>query len=104
MLIHLTEDLERQRDRFCKLLQQIGGDTGLNSTVQSLSTTQITALSEAVASERLETAAEILQSAKSSIEPESVAHEDQVTEVVGQLQRLLSKLEQTMPDFLRASS
>lgn len=96
VLIHLTEDLGRQRDRFCKLLQEMGTDS-LHLTVQALSTTQMMALSEAVAAERLETATEILQSTKASSGPNSDSHEDQVTEIVGQLQLLLSKLESTTP-------
>jgi predicted sugar kinase len=101
VLIQLTEDLGRQRERFCKLLQQIGAD-GLNLAVEALSTTQMMALSEAVAAEKLETAIEILQSAKANSGPNSDKQEDQVNEVVGQLLSLLAKLEFTAPDFQSA--
>jgi predicted sugar kinase len=103
VLIQLTEDLERQRERFCKLLQQMGAD-GLNLAVEALSTTQMMALSEAVAAEKLETATEILQSAKANSGPNSDAQVEQVNEVVGQLLRLLAKLEATAPDLQSGST
>jgi len=98
VLIRLTEDLSRQQTNFCSLLHQLGPD-GLASVLQTMSTTQLSALSEAVAAERLEMAMELLQSPRPGSElVVDAVDESQVTEVVGQVQQLLARMELLVPD------